>query len=73
MPRCEISMGCWFYRKEMNPTSVEFELLKKHCHGEYLACARYQFAQTLGIRYLPRWLEPSDSRMFRGVSRTSSR
>ena len=60
MSRCEICNGCWFYRSEISPASQEFELLKKYCHGAYMDCARYQFAQSLGIRYLPKWMEPSD-------------
>jgi hypothetical protein len=67
MPRCELCDGCWFYRSGINPASQEFELIKKYCHGDYLKCARYQFAQSLGIRYLPKWLEPSDCRMIKGV------
>ena len=66
MPRCEICNGCWFYRSEITPASQEFELLKKYCHGEYLDCDRYQFAPSLGIRYLPKWLESSDCRMMEG-------
>ncbi len=69
MGRCNISVRCWFYRRDIDPTSPDFELLKKYCHGEYLACARYQFAESLGIRYLPRWLEPSDNRTIKGVTR----
>jgi hypothetical protein len=60
MPRCDICTGCWFYRSEIKPASPEFELLKKYCHGAYLDCARYRFAQSLGIRYLPKCLEPAD-------------
>ena len=70
MSRCEICNGCWFYRSEISPASQEFELLKKYCHGAYLDCARYQFAQSLGIRYLPKWLEPSDCRTIKGVTRS---
>lgn len=70
MPRCEICNGCWFYRSDINPASVEFELLEKYCHGEYLDCARYQFAQSLGISYLPKWLEPNDCRAIKGVRRS---
>ena len=69
MPRCEICNGCWFYRSDIEPASVEFELLEKYCHGAYLDCARYQFAQSLGITYLPKWLEPNDSRAIKGVRR----
>ena len=50
----------------MDPTSPEFEILEKHCHGEYLDCDRYRFAQSLGIRYLPRWLEPGDCKTVDG-------
>jgi hypothetical protein len=35
-----------------------------------LDCARYQFAQSLGIRYLPKWLEPNDGRAIKGVRRS---
>jgi len=70
MPRCEICNGCWFYRSDISPASVEFELLEKYCHGAYLDCARYQFAQSLGISYLPKWLEPNDCRAIKGVRRS---
>lgn len=66
MPRCDICIGCWFYRSQIKPTSPEFELLKKYCHGKYLDCARYQFAQSLGIRYLPKCLEPADCGAMQG-------
>jgi hypothetical protein len=69
MPRCDLCDGCWFYRSDINPASQEFELIKKYCHGDYMKCARYQFAQSLGIRYLPKWLEPSDCRTIKGVNR----
>ena len=71
MPRCEICNGCWFYRSEISPASLEFELIKKYCHGAYLDCARYQFAQSLGISYLPKWLEPSECKTIKGVNRTT--
>jgi len=48
----------------------KFELLEKYCHGEYLDCARYQFAHSLGISYLPKWLEPNDCRAIKGVRRS---
>ena len=66
MPRCEICIGCWFYRSGIDPASPEFELLKKYCHGDYLDCTRYQFAQSLGIRYLPKSLEPSECGAMQG-------
>jgi hypothetical protein len=60
MPRCGICAGCWFYRREIDPASPEYEILRECCHGDYLDCVRYQFAQALGIDYLPRWLDPGD-------------
>jgi hypothetical protein len=41
-------------------------MLKNYCHGAYLECSRYQFAQSLGIRYLPKSLEPSDCGAMQG-------
>lgn len=71
MPRCDICVGCWFYRREINPKSAEFELLRKYCHGAYMECVRYQFAKSLGMRKFPKWLEPSDSRTTKGFNRIS--
>jgi len=66
MPRCDICIGCWFYRSEISPASREFEVLKKYCHGKYLDCTRYQFARSLGISYLPKSLEPADCGAMQG-------
>ncbi len=67
MPRCKICDGCWFYRTTKSPECPGFDLLKKYCHGDYLACSRFQFAQYLGIRYLPRQLQPQEFEQMEGV------
>jgi hypothetical protein len=67
MRRCEIAAECWFYKSEIDPQSQEFELLRKYCHGNYLDCARYRFARSFGIAYVPRGLQPNDTRKVRGV------
>ena len=69
MPRCEISVGCWFYRRGIDVKSTDVELLQKYCHGDYMGCDRYQLAQYLGIRYLPRGLQPNDMRQIKGTTR----
>jgi hypothetical protein len=69
MPSCNIFERCWFYRRQTSPTSGESEMLQKYCNGEYMDCARYQFAQYFGFGYLPRGLQPNDIGQVEGVLR----
>lgn len=67
MARCEIAAECWFYSREMDPRSQDFELLQKYCHGDRCDCARYRFAQSFGSRYVPRGLQPDELRRIKPV------
>ncbi len=67
MARCEIAGQCWFYSREMDPRSKEFELLQKYCHGDKGGCARYRFAQSFGPGYVPRGLQPNELRRIKPV------
>jgi len=70
MVRCNIFERCWFYRRQISPMSPESEMLQKYCNGRYIDCARYQFAQYFGFRYLPRGLQPSEIGQVKGVLRS---
>jgi hypothetical protein len=70
MSRCEIHGDCWFYKSTIDPQSQAFELLQKYCHGDYSACARYQFSQSLGNFYVPKGLLPNDVRRIKPVLRS---
>ena len=70
MSRCEIYGDCWFYKSTIDPQSQAFELLQKYCHGDYSACARYQFSLSLGNFYVPKGLLPNDVRRIKPVLRS---
>ena len=70
MPRCKIFEGCWFYGRKIEPTSTEFDMIQKYCNGNYMGCARYQFAQYYGFCYLPRGLQPNEIGKVKGVLRS---
>ena len=67
MPHCNLAGRCWFFRRDIDPQSELFELVKKYCNGDNLACARYQFAQSLGNFYVPRGLMPNEMRIVKPV------
>ena len=58
---------CWFYTREIDPRSQEFEVLRDYCHQDYRSCARYRFAESFGVRYVPKELDPKDTRKIRPV------
>ena len=71
MPLCKIADICSSYQKQRESTLQSLAgLIREYCNGDYRDCARYQFAQWLGLQYLPKGLQPQQIETIRGVIRT---